>query len=261
MPSQGAGPRLECYPGRLQVDAERVPELVGASKLCYESFAHPVTRQDIAMHAFRLALAILIVWSAPVEAALWSGIIDPERAADWRNAGVAGGIPNRTAICQTLSPGASAAQINSAIAACPANQVVFLNAGTYNLTAGLIFNGKSNVTLRGAGPNQTFLKFSGTVGCVVGGTDLCITDGYSLYPLNPGGSASWSAGYSQGTTSVTLSNTNGLAVGDIMVLDQLDDSNTDTGNIWICSTQDVCSSEGDSGVRRPEQRVRARWSW
>ena len=39
-------------------------------------------------------------------------------------------------------------------------------------------------------------------------------------------------------------------MGDILVLDQLDDSNTDTRNIWICSTINVCSSEGDSNIRR-----------
>ena len=57
------------------------------------------------------------------------GIIDPLRATDWSHPGVAGGIVNRTTICQTLNPGATAANINSAIAACN-NGVVFLSAGT-----------------------------------------------------------------------------------------------------------------------------------
>src|SRR6059058_4077341 len=74
-------------------------------------------------------------------------IIGVDRRIDWSQAGIPGGIPNRTAICATLNPGATAAQINSAIAACPSGQVVFLNAGTYNLTSGLIFNNKDNVTL------------------------------------------------------------------------------------------------------------------
>src|SRR5262249_59966409 len=95
----------------------------------------------------------------------WSGIIAPSRAIDWTTAGVVGGIPTRTQICSTLSPGATAPDINSAIANCPAGQVVFLNAGTYNLTSGIVFNNKSNVTLRGAGPNQTFLVFTGGGNC------------------------------------------------------------------------------------------------
>src|SRR5437016_1964313 len=95
----------------------------------------------------------------------WSGIIAPSRAINWSNAGVTGGIQNRSTICATLSPGATATQINSAIAACPRGQVVFLNAGTYSLSGGIMFNAKNNVTLRGAGPAQTFLLFSGQNAC------------------------------------------------------------------------------------------------
>jgi hypothetical protein len=53
----------------------------------------------------------------------------------------------------TLNSGATAAQINAAIAAC-SNGVVYLNAGTCNLTTGIIFSGRDNVTLRGAGPSR-----------------------------------------------------------------------------------------------------------
>src|ERR1700730_550337 len=52
----------------------------------------------------------------------WSGIIDPSRAVDWTNAGRAGGIPNRSTICSTLNPGATAEQINSAIQSCLSDQ-------------------------------------------------------------------------------------------------------------------------------------------
>ena len=64
--------------------------------------------------------------------------IAASRRIDWSQAGVPGGIPNRSTICATLNPGATAAQINSAIAAC-SNGVVYLNAGTYNLSAGITF--------------------------------------------------------------------------------------------------------------------------
>src|SRR5712691_7997292 len=80
-------------------------------------------------------------------------LISASRRIDWSQAGVPGGIPNRTTICATLSPGASAAQINGAIASCPDGQVVKLNAGIYNLSTGIVFNNKNNVTLRGAGAN------------------------------------------------------------------------------------------------------------
>src|SRR5437879_12056564 len=86
----------------------------------------------------------------------WSGILDPSRAIDWSHAGIPGGIPNRTTICASIDPGSSAAQIDAAITACPADQVVFLSAGTFTLSAGL--NMKSDVTLRGAGANRTKLR-------------------------------------------------------------------------------------------------------
>src|SRR2546428_3541529 len=93
----------------------------------------------------------------------WSGILDPSRAIDWSHAGIPGGIPNRATICASLDPGSTAAQINAAIAACPPDQVVFLTAGTFTLSAGL--NMKSDVTLRGAGANRTKLAFTGTTPC------------------------------------------------------------------------------------------------
>src|SRR5205809_2033485 len=108
------------------------------------------------LHRVLLLCSLLVLClSTPAHAQLWSGIIDPSRAVDWSQAGIPGGIPNRTTICATLNPGATAAQINSALAACPSGQVVFLNAGTYNLSGALSFSGHSNVTLRGAGPDRT----------------------------------------------------------------------------------------------------------
>src|SRR5438105_2886663 len=122
-----------------------------------------------------LSPTILLCLAGALFAQPWSGIIAPSRAIDWTQAGVVGGIPNRTTICSTLSPGATASQINTAIANCPSGQVVKLNAGTYTLTSGIVFNNKSNVTLRGAGPDQTFLLFSGGTPCVgLGGSDVCL---------------------------------------------------------------------------------------
>jgi len=95
----------------------------------------------------------------------WAGIVASSRATDWSGAGVTGGIPTRTTICATLNPGATAAQINSALASCPSGQVVMLNAGTYNLSQTI--NLRSNVTLRGQGMS-TILNFT-----AVGGSTWC----------------------------------------------------------------------------------------
>jgi hypothetical protein len=78
---------------------------------------------------------------------------------------VTGDITDRTRICANLHPDATAAEINSAIAACTAGQVVKLSPGTYNLSTGIHFDGKSNITLRGAGPDKTFMVFESSNVC------------------------------------------------------------------------------------------------
>src|SRR5437879_1415262 len=120
-----------------------------------------------------LTFVLLLMAPTSARAQLWSGIIDPSRAINWSNAGIPGGIPNRTTICATLTPGSTSAQINSAIASCPANQVVFLSAGTYTIGSGINFGGHSNVTLRGAGADQTILSFTGGDNCGGLGGDVC----------------------------------------------------------------------------------------
>src|SRR6185503_1710849 len=59
----------------------------------------------------------------------------------------------------------------------------------------------------------------------------------------PVNTASWSGGYSKGATSITLSNTANLAVGNPLILDQLDDS-SDGGDIYVCGAGGVCTTQG-----------------
>jgi hypothetical protein len=169
-----------------------------------------------------LALVTLFAVSVPVRSA---DVLPSNRRIDWSFAGVSGGIPYRTTIYQTLSPGATAAQINTALANCPSNQVVFLNAGTYSLSSKLSIM-RNGVTLRGAvdssGMPATILNFSS------GASGDGLIDIPGSYPDNNNWSgvstASISSGYSQGSTSITLSSTpSGLVPGYIMVIDQLTD--------------------------------------
>ncbi|HEX5412876.1 MAG TPA: hypothetical protein VFZ27_13585 [Terriglobia bacterium] len=205
-----------------------------------------------------LFLVVVIGFPVYLRAQSASGIIAPSRMVNWSSAGVQGGIPDRTTVCATLSPGASASQINSAIASCPSGQVVSLKAGTYNLSSGINFDSHSNVTLRGAGANQTFLIFTGSVSCNGFQADVCI-EGDSNWSGGPTNSASWTGGYSQGTTQITLSSTSGLVPGNMLILDQANDS-SDTGSVWVCETQGVCTTEGPAGGgrsgRTQEQIVR-----
>jgi hypothetical protein len=180
--------------------------------------------------ALRLCVGLLCV---ATYAQAQTTIIDPSRRVDWSQAGVPGGIPNRTTICATFSPGATYTQINNAIASC-SNGVVFLNAGTYALSGGISFVGRHNVTLRGAGPDRTTLVFTGKDGCHGINASVCVGGSSSVWTGNvPAGNLrNWTAGYSKGTTQLTLSSTTGMTTGMILVLDQLDDA-VETGGVLV----------------------------
>jgi hypothetical protein len=188
----------------------------------------------------------------------WRGILSPERAADWSRAGVPGGIPSRTTIFKTLAPGVTADQISVAIASCPSGQVVFLGPGTYELSTGIDFANHSNVTLRGAGADQTFLVFIGSVerrnisaDISVENFDANLPHAEDKFAGGPTNTADWTAGYSQGGTEITLSNTANLVAGkSVICLDQLDDSDTDTGGVWVSQKRGISAVEGQSGTGR-----------
>jgi hypothetical protein len=195
-----------------------------------------------------LLFVVVIGLPAYLSAQSASGIISPSRMVNWSNAGVQGGVQDRTSICATLSPGATSSQINNAIASCPSGQVVSLAAGTYTLTSGLVFNEHNNVTLRGAGGNSTFLVFTGNSSCRGITSAICV-QGDSNWSGGPTNSASWTAGYSKDATSITLSSTTNLAIGSLLILDQADDS-SDTGGVYVCQVGGVCSTEGTGGAGR-----------
>ncbi|HWF90737.1 MAG TPA: hypothetical protein VN684_00565 [Terriglobales bacterium] len=203
---------------------------------------------------FWLFPLILILIFVPCSyAQLWNGILSSNRAVDWSNAGIPGGVPSGSwAQCgSTIAAGASAATINSALASCSANHYVLLGAGTFNLSSGITFNGKSNIELRGAGADQTLLKFSGSVSCNGLGASICI-DGSNSSPNGEQHTASWTAGYAKGTTTLTLSSTSGIVANQtLLILDQLDDA-SDTGGVFVCEQEGLCSNDGPGGAARTD---------
>ena len=134
-------------------------------------------------------------------------VLTQPRRIDWTYTGVPGGIPDRTTICATLNPGATASAINSAISSC-SNGVVFLNAGTYTVSGIQLY--KSNVTLRGAGADKTILK---------GAAVMALGSGYnsSLGTAITGGAGKDSRTFTVGSTS-------GLSVGQMIDIDRADDA-------------------------------------
>jgi hypothetical protein len=192
----------------------------------------------------------------------WTGIINSTRATNWSNAGAT--IPSATwtqcgptiaAYGASGSP-ASAGTINSAIAACGANQYVSLGAGDFYLSSGVDFAMHSNVVLRGQGADQTRLHFNGTAGCNGWTADICV-EGSNTYEGGYQGSANWTAGYSQGSTSITLDNVSGIVTGlTPIVLDQCNTglsgascsgNQTDNSNLYVCDVNSVCESESANG--------------
>ncbi|MDA8098007.1 MAG: glycosyl hydrolase family 28-related protein [Nitrospiraceae bacterium] len=189
-----------------------------------------------------LALAAVIGFAQAAEAVydlpanrkpLWQGTV-----------GIPGGVPARTA-CTTLSPSGGDDQpaIQAAINSC-AGKAVVLNAGIFSLSSSLSL--KSNVTLRGAGPSQTILSFSNGSGS--GYINFLGSGAYDP----PNYTATWTSGYTKGTTVVTLSSVNGLAVGSVLFLDQTDDNATD---VWAVGNEGSAQFTRSGNTRHKVQAV------
>jgi hypothetical protein len=149
-------------------------------------------------------------------AAASADIIPADRLYDWGAfCGVPGGIPTRTTVYASFSPGVTAAKINAAIAACPAGQVVYLSAGTYNV-GGLTM--KSGITVRGAGAGLTIIN--------AGGVGFASPE--SMFSFTTSGKQAIANGawLAKGSTSITMATTPGsqFAVGRLIMIDQEDDN-------------------------------------
>jgi len=209
--------------------------------------------------SFLLSIFLGSTLSSPVispSQQVWTGILSPSRAINWSSAGLPGATPpdaNWTQCGSTIaaygssgSP-SSTSTINTQINGCTAKTYVQLGTGTFYLTGGITL--KNQVAVRGMGANQTFLVMynngSGSCNGQYTAISLC---GDGSYYLNPDNTATWTAGFSQGTTSITLSNSLHIVAGQtIMILDQQDQP-YDTGSIWVCSTGH-CGGDNGGGAR------------
>lgn len=169
----------------------------------------------------------------------------------------AGTIPTRTTSCGATIAAytGTAGTINTRIGTCNSGEVVNLGAGTFTLSTGITFNGTSSVTLRGAGPNSTFLIINANDGCGGKSGMICIKSNSGLDPDSPGNTANWTAGYAKGTTSLTLSSTANLAAGSIILLDQIgDNGDADPGNdVYVCDTSPGCTQNGSGSTGERQQ--------
>jgi hypothetical protein len=171
--------------------------------------------------------------------------IDPARRIDFTTAGADRTLMTATRPrCTTgtgtsvLAASSTAAQINTAISGCDAFHAVELAAGTFTLSTGLVFNNKNNVTLRGAGPDQTILNFTGAgslyypcLFCVGGAQG----DAWSGAP----NTATWDSGYGVGVTQIVVTRLTGShvpATGEQIFTDQCNDGLSGASGNPSCGT-------------------------
>ncbi|UFS71078.1 right-handed parallel beta-helix repeat-containing protein [Geomonas sp. RF6] len=144
------------------------------------------------------------------------------RAVTWAgNVGVKGDIPSISTVYTTLTPSGTddTARIQTAINNCPAGQVVALAAGTFNVKSTLTV--RKGIVLRGAGMGKTIVK--GMSG--FSGSQIILAEPSSWsYNLSSPGSVALSGGYKKGSTSITTASSHGLAVGDIILIDQVNNA-------------------------------------
>src|SRR5215472_5096821 len=135
----------------------------------------------------------------------------------------ADGIPQRTTVCATLSPGAD---IQAAINACPAGQVVQLNAGTFSVTSTITLT--KGVVLRGAGyqgaPTGTTIAKSG------GGTVIAIGTGRDSTCYGGTAYALTQDGAKEATSLSVGSAAANFSAGDLALVDVVDDSAVQQGD-------------------------------
>jgi hypothetical protein len=143
-----------------------------------------------------------------------------------RDVGVEGGIPDSSTrrVYRMLASDSTAAQVNSAIASCPNGQVLALGSGTFSLSSPIQM--KSGVLLRGKGPALTILKFAGG-----GGYNGGLIAFAGPFQDPPSVVSSWIGGLAQGSKTLTLSSVAKLSVGDLVCIDQLNDTRLGVVNL------------------------------
>ncbi len=158
-----------------------------------------------------------------------------DRQALWSSAGRAAAIPTGQTICSSLTPTAGSddsPQISAAIVACPDGQVVSLGTGTFKLATDFGVQ-KSNVVLRGQGPESTVLNITaapagnGTAIFTVGNSPAFASSAIPVTDL-----------YSKGSYTLTLSDNSSISTGDLLILTQ-----TEGGDVTTIGVDGQCGAQ------------------
>jgi hypothetical protein len=130
------------------------------------AMAPPIAPVLVALRTTLLLLIFGVAFDSAALAQSTDNILPSDRnaIANWRTAGMlsAGGIPIRTAVCRVVKPlggnNDDTANIQNAIKACPAGQVVELTAGNFTIVEGNYILVSKGITLRGSGAGSTILQ-------------------------------------------------------------------------------------------------------
>lgn len=205
--------------------------------------------------------ASIILPASPACTQPWCGVVAASRAIDWSGAGVTGGIPDTSTWTQSGSTIAAysgtPATINTALAACGANQFVQLGAGIFTLSDPIVVSNKQRCKLIGTGANQTIVKVAGgTTTCGTGVTcALVIRAGDANTSGTPSNTATWASGFTQGSTNINLGaqltgSLANLKVGNYLFLDGIDDDalGCDNGGTWVAQIKTTCTVGTPTGT-------------
>ncbi len=154
-----------------------------------------------------------------------SVLIPPERRVEWTgNVGIPGGVPDRTTVCVSIDAATfgdgvtdATAAIQDALDSCPDDEVVLLPAGTYRVTDTI--GVPSHKVLRGEGMGVSIVSYEGPSG----GRSGIALSGYPHFSTGER-SVSIVTGAHKGSTTITLAEPPDAQVGDLMLVDQLNDS-------------------------------------
>lgn len=173
----------------------------------------------------------------------WTPIVASSRAMDWGFAGLPPVLPDgevtpnpwtppttRTQSGSTIAAGATAATINAAIAACTPGHYVLLGSGLFDLGSSTV-----NITAPGCSLRmspQTKILFSANGGSI----------NFNNGNGNNSGIA-WSAGYTKGTTTISIGSVSGVVVGKSHIILEGDNGTVDPGGPFYCAAPNFCSEE------------------
>ena len=173
---------------------------------------------------YRVMLMVALLSTSPLAAQ----IIPADRMVPWRP-GVQGPIPERATIfCNVRDhiPGSSlvavgdgihddTAALRAAISLCPPGQTVYIPEGRYRVTSRFEFKYKSDITIRGAGPDKTELLTA---------VNQVFTFGTREWTPPADRTMKITGGSTRGSDAITVNRLAGsMAVNHLVLIDQLND--------------------------------------